>query len=50
MVIKTTQVRLAGLESEVKRLHSYEVPEFLVVSIAAGSRGYLAWLGESIQG
>ena len=50
IVIKTTQKRLAELEGEVKRLHSYDVPEFLVVSIAAGSRGYLAWLGESVRG
>ena len=49
MMIKTSDKRLAELEKEVKRLHSYEVPEFIVIPIAGGSREYLAWLEESVQ-
>jgi periplasmic divalent cation tolerance protein len=48
LVIKTTEKRLAALEKEVMRLHSYEVPEFIVVPIMAGSREYLSWLQESV--
>jgi periplasmic divalent cation tolerance protein len=48
MVVKTTAGRLTELEKEVKRLHSYDVPEFVVVGIDAGSREYLRWLGESV--
>ena len=44
LVIKTTSKRLAELESEVKRLHTYEVPEFIALPVVAGSREYLAWL------
>jgi uncharacterized protein involved in tolerance to divalent cations len=33
----------------VKRLHSYEVPEFIALPVAAGSRDYLAWLDSSVQ-
>src|SRR5882724_7069543 len=47
VVIKTTANRAPGLEREVKRLHSYDVPEFIVLPIVAGSRKYLAWLQES---
>ena len=47
VVIKTTANRLPELETEVKRLHSYDVPEFIVLSIVAGSSKYLAWLQES---
>jgi len=47
VVIKTTANRLPELEREVKRLHSYDVPEFIVLSIVAGSSKYLAWLQES---
>jgi periplasmic divalent cation tolerance protein len=47
LLIKTTAKRLAALESEVKRLHSYEVPEFVVLPIVAGSKPYLAWLDEN---
>jgi periplasmic divalent cation tolerance protein len=50
MVIKTSGKRLAELEKEVKRWHSYDVPEFVVIAVAAGSREYLAWLEESVKG
>ena len=47
VVIKTTANRLPELEREVTRTHSYDVPEFIVLPIVAGSRNYLAWLQES---
>jgi periplasmic divalent cation tolerance protein len=50
MVIKTSGKRLGELEKEVKHWHSYDVPEFVVISVAAGSREYLAWLEESVKG
>jgi len=50
MVIKTSGKCLRELEKEVKHLHSYDVPEFIVISVAAGSREYLAWLEESVRG
>jgi len=49
LVMKTTAKRLGALEKEVKRLHSYDVPEFIALPIAAGSREYLAWVGESVK-
>jgi periplasmic divalent cation tolerance protein len=49
LVIKTTAGRVAALEKEVKRLHSYEVPEFLVLEVAAGAWEYLRWVGESVE-
>ena len=49
MVLKTTAARLPALEKEVKRLHSYDVPEFIVLPIIAGSSDYLGWLQESVR-
>jgi periplasmic divalent cation tolerance protein len=49
MMIKTNTRRLKELEKEVKRLHSYDVPEFVVVPITAGSREYLAWVSENVK-
>jgi periplasmic divalent cation tolerance protein len=49
LLLKTTTRRLVKLEREVKRLHSYEVPEFVTVTIVAGSSEYLAWIGESVS-
>ena len=43
LVIKTTDDRLASLETRVRALHPYELPEWLVVKAEAGA-AYLAWL------
>jgi len=49
VVLKTTTKRLGELEREVKGLHSYEVPEFVVVPIVAGSAEYLEWVRETVS-
>ena len=49
LVMKTTAARLKALEKEVKKLHSYDVPEFVVLEIAAGSREYLRWIEQSVR-
>lgn len=49
IVMKTTSKRLPALEKEVKRLHSYDVPEFIALPIVAGSSNYLSWLQESVS-
>jgi periplasmic divalent cation tolerance protein len=49
LVMKTTAARLKALEKEVKKLHSYDVPEFVVLEIAAGSREYLRWVEQSVR-
>lgn len=48
LMIKTTATRLRKLESEVKRLHSYDVPEFVAIPVIAGSQQYLDWLRKSV--
>lgn len=48
LLIKTSAARLPQLEREVKRLHTYEVPEFIALPITAGSEEYLSWLEESV--
>jgi periplasmic divalent cation tolerance protein len=49
LLIKTTAQRLSSLEREVKRLHPYDLPEFIAFPITEGSTEYLAWLGETIR-
>jgi periplasmic divalent cation tolerance protein len=48
LVLKTTAKRLVELESEVKRLHSYDVPEFIAMRITEGSKKYLSWMNDSV--
>ncbi|HVS73795.1 MAG TPA: divalent-cation tolerance protein CutA [Candidatus Acidoferrales bacterium] len=50
LLIKTTKKSLGALEDKVKKLHSHEVPEFISLPIAEGSRTYLRWLGENVAG
>jgi periplasmic divalent cation tolerance protein len=46
MVIKTTRDRLPSLETRLAELHSYELPEFVVVAVDQGSAAYLGWVNE----
>lgn len=48
LLIKTKAANVAALEERVTALHPYDVPEFLVLPIEAGSAAYLAWLQESV--
>ena len=48
VVIKTTTDRLAALEARIRELHTYELPEFLVVAADQGSAAYLEWVRESV--
>ena len=49
LVMKTTATRLAELEREVARLHSYDVPELIALPIAEGAAKYLSWVDESVR-
>ena len=44
LLVKTCSDQLAALESRLHALHSYEVPEFLVLDIESASHPYLQWL------
>ncbi len=48
-VAKTEASRYEALEAAIRELHSYDEPEIVATPIVAGSAGYLAWLGESLQ-
>jgi len=50
LLIKTTARRLKELEKEIARMHSYEVPEFLVLPVDSGSQTYLEWLARESEG
>lgn len=49
MVIKTTASQIPALESAVRELHTYEIPEFLALSVESGSQAYLDWLLNSVE-
>lgn len=47
LMIKTTRVRYAELESTLKRLHPYSLAEIIATPLTAGSADYLQWIRES---
>ena len=47
VLVKTTAKRLDALRRRIAELHPYEVPELLVLEVAAGGERYLSWLKES---
>jgi periplasmic divalent cation tolerance protein len=49
MLIKTKAAHIQQVQATIASLHSYEVPEFLVLPISGGSEAYLAWLEASLE-
>lgn len=47
LLMKTTASNLQRLEDSLRSLHSYEVPEFLVLQPDSASEAYLQWLLDS---
>jgi periplasmic divalent cation tolerance protein len=49
LLIKTRVEKLAALEEAVHRLHTYDVPEFMILKVDGGSLAYLKWIDESLE-
>ena len=49
IIMKSRKDLFEKLAETVKALHSYEVPEILVLPIVAGSKAYLKWLGSCLS-
>lgn len=49
LLMKTIESAIPKLRDAIQELHSYEVPECIVVSIEDGSEKYLNWIDESVS-
>lgn len=49
LLIKTSTERYPDLESKIKALHPYELPEISAVPIIAGYGEYLNWIDNSTK-
>src|SRR6266567_9052943 len=49
MLIKTTAEEFPAVCTAIQELHSYELPECIVVSIEEGSAEYLQWMASSVR-
>jgi periplasmic divalent cation tolerance protein len=50
LVIKTTRQQCDALWERIKALHSYDVPEFIVLPVVDGNDAYLRWITDSTGG
>jgi periplasmic divalent cation tolerance protein len=48
LLIKTKAEKFSALRDAIHRLHSYDLPECICLTIEDGSEAYLKWLGESV--
>jgi periplasmic divalent cation tolerance protein len=49
LLMKTAESMESALIARLQELHPYEVPEILVLPIAAGNPAYLAWIAEALH-
>lgn len=49
LLMKTDEQHVEPLQKRITELHSYELPEFLVVDISGGSVGYLDWIAAGLR-
>ncbi len=49
LVIKTTEHNVLHVEEALKSLHSYELPEFVVLDVGRMSDAYLQWIQASVR-
>ena len=47
LVIKTTVGRFEAVREAIRELHSYDLPECIMISIEGGSPEYLKWIEEN---
>ena len=49
LIMKTETKHVEPLWEAVKKVHPYEVPEYVVLHIEWGSKDYLAWISENVS-
>jgi len=48
LLVKTAEPQLPGIESLLRQIHPYELPELAAVPITSGSADYLRWLADCL--
>jgi periplasmic divalent cation tolerance protein len=48
-IVKTQRSIYSTLESAIRALHSYDVPEIIALPVIEGSESYLNWLSLSVR-
>jgi len=48
LIVKTTQSAFTEVRAAIARLHSYELPECVCITVEDGSPDYLQWIGQCV--
>jgi len=48
LLIKSTRSAYDAVESAIRRIHPYELPEVIAVPLTTGFNGYFAWISSNI--
>lgn len=49
LIIKTTEPAITAVRDAILELHSYDLPECIVLGIEDGSTEYLRWIEQSVD-
>lgn len=49
IIFKTIKEKITAVIEEVKKLHTYDVPEIIAMPIIYGNEQYLSWIKESTR-
>ena len=49
LVIKTQASAFAGVRAAIQALHSYEMPEVIMLEVSEGDPQYLGWIAENVE-
>jgi len=49
LLIKTRRGLFSALRAEVRKLHSYEVPEMIALPVVDGAPAYLGWMDDELK-
>jgi periplasmic divalent cation tolerance protein len=49
LIIKTRANAFAGVRATIQALHSYEMPEVIMLDVREGDPQYLEWISENVE-
>jgi len=49
LIIKTAKAKQEQVQSTIRELHSYELPECVAIAVEGGSAEYLEWITDALK-
>jgi len=49
LIMKTKKPKVSGLVKKIRSIHSYDVPEIIVLPIIDGHKAYIDWINKSVS-